>query len=346
MKEFTYVKAPDMDAALAALRRPGTQLVAGGTELLNWLKDGIEAPDHLVDITGLPLTAVGVGPHGRLRIGALARMSDLAAHPEVARERPVLAQSLLLAASPQLRNMATIGGNLQQRTRCPYFRADTPLPCNKRTPGAGCAALQADDTAQHAIFGWTQECAATHPSDLAVALAALDATILISGPGGERRVPADAFHLTPEEAEPRRHTVLAPDELITGVEVPARPSARLSHYLKVRQRASYEFAVVSAAVALEITAGDTIGSVRIALGGVAHRPWRLTAAEEALRGTELADTDALRAAVAISFADARPLPGNGYKVELAQRAAVRALRAAARPKAPDVHRAVAKGGPR
>ncbi|MEV0276584.1 xanthine dehydrogenase family protein subunit M [Streptomyces sp. NPDC050610] len=330
MKEFTYVKAPDMDSALTALRTPGTQLVAGGTELLNWLKEGIEAPDHLVDITGLPLTGIGVGPSGQLRIGALARMSDLAAHPEAARERPVLAESLLLAASPQLRNMATIGGNLQQRTRCPYFRADTALPCNKRASGSGCAALQADDTAQLAIFGWTRECAATHPSDLAVALAALDATVLVSGADGERRVPAVAFHLTPEEAEPQHHTALGPDELITAVEVPGRPSARLSHYLKVRERASYEFAVVSAAVTLELTADDTIGSARIALGGVAHRPWRLTAAEEALRGTALADNDALRAAVAISFADARPLPGNGYKVQLAQRAAVRALRDAAR----------------
>ncbi|MFE7119676.1 FAD binding domain-containing protein [Streptomyces sp. NPDC057654] len=341
MKEFTYAKAHDTDSALTALRTPGTQLIAGGTELLNWLKEGIETPDHLVDITALPLTGIDTGPSGQLRIGALARMSDLAAHPEAARERPVLAESLLLAASPQLRNMATIGGNLQQRTRCPYFRADTPLPCNKRTPGTGCAALQAGDTAQHAIFGWTQECAATHPSDLAVALAALDADVLVSGPGGERRIPATAFHLTPEEAEPHRHTALEPDELITAVEVPARPSARLSHYLKPRQRASYEFAVVSAAATLELTVGDTIGSARIALGGVAHRPWRLTAAEEALRGTALADTDALRAAVAISFADARPLPDNGYKVELAQRAAVRALRDAARRREPG-----ANGGPR
>ncbi|MEV0260230.1 xanthine dehydrogenase family protein subunit M [Streptomyces sp. NPDC050617] len=342
MKEFTYAKAHDMDSALTALRTPGTQLLAGGTELLNWLKEGIETPDHLVDITALPLTAIDTGPSGELRIGALARMSDLAARPEAVRDRPVLAESLLLAASPQLRNMATIGGNLQQRTRCPYFRADIPLPCNKRTPGSGCAALQAGgDTTQHALFGWTQECAATHPSDLAVALAVLDAAVLVSGAGGERRIPATAFHLTPAEAEPQRHTALEPDEMITAVEVPGRPSARLSRFLKLRERAAYEFAVVSAAVTLELTAGDTIGSARIALGGVAHRPWRLTAAEEALRGTALADTDALRAAVAISFADARPLPGNGYKVELAQRAAVRALRDAARRIEPG-----ANGGPR
>ncbi|MEC4016910.1 FAD binding domain-containing protein [Streptomyces sp. H27-D2] len=346
MKDFSYVNAADTETALAALRTHGTQLLAGGTELLNWLKEGIEAPEQLVDITGLPLAGIAPGPHGQLRIGALARMSDVAAHPTVVREHPALAESLLLSASAQLRNMATIGGNLQQRTRCPYFRAETALPCNKRDPGSGCAALESGDTAEQAVFGWTPDCVATHPSDLAVALAALDATVLLRGPGGDRRVPADTFHLTPEQAPPERHTVLAVDELITGIELPGGGSGRLSHYLKLRRRSSYEFALVSAAAVVELTGGPRgaeIVSARIALGGVAHRPWRLTAAEEALRGLAADDLPALRAAVAASFTDARPLPDNAYKIELAQRAAVRALRNAVRrrPARPE-----AEGSPR
>ena len=339
MREFRHTPVAGTGEAVAALREPGTRLLAGGTEMLNWMKEGIESPERLVDINALPLRAVerledGGPGGGGLRIGALARMSDVAAHPEVARDYPVLAESLLLAASPQLRNMASLGGNLQQRTRCPYFRAETgDLPCNKRRPGSGCAALRSGETEEHALFGWTEECVATHPSDMAVALAALDATVLAEGPDGRRRLPAAAFHLTPEEAPPEQHTVLAPDELITGIEVPG--PAPFSHYLKVRQRASYEFALVSAAAVVEVE-GGRLTRARIALGGVAHRPWRLAGAEEALRGVDPEDGAAVHAALAGDFAAARPLPpgaaggGNAYKTELARRTAVRAVRDAAR----------------
>jgi xanthine dehydrogenase YagS FAD-binding subunit len=318
MKTFTYDRAADVSDALAALREPGTQLIAGGTEMVNWLKEGIESPDRLVDITGLPLTSIETS--GALRIGALARMSDVEAHPVVQQDYPALRESLLRAASAQLRNMATIGGNLQQRTRCPYFRSDTPVACNKRDPGSGCSALSGD-TSGLAIFGWSSSCAATHPSDLAVALAALDAEVIVRGAAGERRIPAVSFHRLPGDT-PEINTSLAPDELIIAVEVPA--PAPKSHYLKVRERVSYEFAVVSAAAVLSLD-GDTISSARIALGGVAHKPWRLTAAESALAGVSITDRNALADAVALSFTDARPLADNGYKVTLAQRAAVRAL---------------------
>ena len=326
MRTFGYLRAADLDAAFAALRVPGTAAIAGGTELLNWLKEDIISPDRLLDITGLPLAGIEPRPDG-LRIGALARMSDVAAHPVVAAAYPVLAESLLLAASPQLRNMATIGGNLMQRTRCPYFRADYPLPCNQRVPGSGCAARDGDSSGQ-AIFGATADCVATHPSDLAVALAALDATVDLRSAAGVRTVPLAGFHLLPTQDARHRHTVLEPGELIVSVTVPALPAAR-SRYLKVRERVSYEFAVVSAAAVVELD-GRSITSARLALGGVAHRPWRLPAAEAALAGAgvSLDDLDALRAAVAVSFADARPLPGNVYKIQLAQRAAVRALRTA------------------
>jgi xanthine dehydrogenase YagS FAD-binding subunit len=233
---------------------------------------------------------------------------------------PVLAESLLRAASPQLRNMATIGGNLQQRTRCPYFRSDTAVPCNKREPGSGCSALT-DDTSGQAIFGWSEHCVATHPSDLAVALAALGASIEVRGPRGDRSIPATEFHRLPGD-EPEKHTELAPDELIVAIDVPG-PAVR-SHYLKVRERVSYEFAVVSAAAVVSLN-GTEITAATIALGGVAHRPWRLTAAEDALRGVSINDKESIGEAVAESFGDARPLAGNEFKVVLAQRAAVRAL---------------------
>ncbi|MBP2322972.1 xanthine dehydrogenase YagS FAD-binding subunit [Kibdelosporangium banguiense] len=318
MKTFTYDRAGDVAEALAALAEPGTQLMAGGTEMVNWLKEGIETPDRVVDINGLPLASIDTS--GPLRIGALARMSDVAADPVVQQDYPVLRDSLLRAASAQLRNMATIGGNLLQRTRCAYFRSDTPLPCNKREPGSGCSALIGDTSAQ-AIFGWSESCVATHPSDLAVALAALDASVIVQGPSGERRIPAVSFHRLPGDT-PALNTELASNELIVAVEVPA--AAPRSHYLKVRERVSYEFAVVSAAAVISLE-GDTITSARIAVGGVAHRPWRLTAAESALTGVSITDRNALSDAVALSFADARPLADNGYKVILAQRAAVRAL---------------------
>jgi xanthine dehydrogenase YagS FAD-binding subunit len=323
MRPFSYGRAANVDDALSALRETSTCLVAGGTELVNWLKEGIESPSRVVDISDLPMAGIDVGAGG-LWLGALARMSDVAAHPVVRQDYPVLAQSLLRAASAQLRNMATIGGNLMQRTRCPYFRAEIERACNKRRPGSGCSALRGDTTSA-AIFGWSEQCVATHPSDLAVALAALDATIMVRGERGERSIPATEFHRLPGD-EPQRHTELAGDELITAVEVPG--PARRSHYLKVRERVSYEFAVVSAAAVVR-TEGELISDARLALGGVAHRPWRLYAAEEALRGIAINDVEATRAAINMSFRDARPLEGNTFKVPLAQQAAVRALREAA-----------------
>ncbi|MGW8377026.1 FAD binding domain-containing protein [Streptomyces sp. ODS28] len=331
MREFAYERAADLAGALAALAEPGTQPLAGGTELLNWLKEGIEEPDRLVDIGALPLDEV-TASRSHLVLGGTARMSAVAAHPEAA-AFPVLVQALLLGASPQLRNMATLGGNLQQRTRCPYFRAEHgELPCNKRTPGSGCAALMSGETERHALFGWTEECVATHPSDLAVALAALDAEIRTEdAAGGRRTLSAAEFHLTPQDAPPHRNTVLRPGELITQVRVPWGSATRRSRYVKVRERASYEFALVSAAVVLPRMEGGAFGSVRIALGGVAHRPWRLYAAEEALAGVGPDDVAGQRRALERSFDEARPLPGgrNAYKRELALRTALRALREAA-----------------
>ena len=324
MRSFGYAKAPDVASALAALATPGTEVIAGGTELVNWLKEGIAAPERLLDITGLPLGVVEASADG-LRLGALARMSEVAAHPVVAREYPVLGEALLAAASAQLRTMATIGGNILQRTRCPYFRAETLLPCNQRVAGSGCAARDGDTRAQ-AIFGWTPECVATHPSDLAVALSALEATVAVRGGAGQRAVSMGEFYRQPGVAPGL--TAVEPDELVVAVTVPGSPPAARSHYLKVRERVSYEFAVVSVAAVVELD-GPVLTRVRLALGGVAHRPWRLADAEAALRGVDIDDRDALRAAVTGSFADARPLPGNGFKVELAQRAAVRALRHAA-----------------
>jgi xanthine dehydrogenase YagS FAD-binding subunit len=327
MRTFTYSRADRIDDALDALAVPGTQVMAGGTELVNWLKEGIEQPDRLVDITRLPLAGIDHSDNDGIRVGALTTMSEALADPVVARGYPVLAESLLRAASPQLRNVATIGGNLQQRTRCPYFRSDTPVPCNKREPGSGCSALTGDTTGQ-AIFGWSEHCVATHPSDLAVALAALNATIRVRGRDGDRSIPAAKFHRLPGD-EPEKTTELKPDELIIAVDIP-EPAPR-SHYLKVRQRASYEFAVVSAAAVVSLS-GNEIATVRIALGGVAHRPWRLTAAESALFGINIDDKEAIADAITESFVDARPLAGNEFKVVLAQRTAVRALMTAGAPR--------------
>jgi len=320
MENFRYARATDLASALTALRTPSARALAGGTELLNWMRDGIEAPVQVVDITGLPLDGIEATASG-LTIGALARMSDVAAHPATRSGYPVLVQSLELAASPQIRNLATMGGNLMQRTRCPYFRAETPLPCNKRHPGTGCPARHGENR-QHAILGWNEACVATHPSDLAVALAALDAIVRVAGAGGERSIPATGFHRLPGD-EPERDNVLAPGELITALEVPAMPSGARSHYLKVRERSSYEFAMVSAAVTLELN-GASIRRARIALGGVAHKPWRLPDAEEALQGARL-ERSAYVAAVDGAFKEARALEQNGFKIELAKRTVTRAL---------------------
>ena len=327
MHPFALSRANDTAKAIAA-HAHDTQLafIAGGTDLIGLMKDRAARPERLLDINGLPdMARIEALPDGGLRIGALARMSDVAADPEVRRRFPVISESLLFAASGQLRNMASIGGNIMQRTRCAYFRDEDDLPCNKRRPGSGCSALHGLNR-NHAIFGWSDACVATSPSDLAVALSALDANVIVRGPTGERAVPFAEFHRLPGST-PERDNVLDRGELIIAIEVPARPEGRASHYLKVRDRESYEFALVSAAAAVA-TDGRRLRAVRIALGGVAHKPWRLTAAEAALRDVSLDDIDTLKSAIAGSFTDARPLTHNGFKVELAQRVAVRALQTA------------------
>jgi xanthine dehydrogenase YagS FAD-binding subunit len=324
---FALSRADDPGEAVAAhARDPGLAFIAGGTDLIGLMKDRVTLPERLLDINGLPgLARIESLPDGGLRIGALARMSNVAADEDVRRRFPVLAEALLFSASWQLRNMASIGGNILQRTRCAYFRDEDGLPCNKRQPGAGCAALHGINR-NHAIFGWSDACVATNPSDLSVALAALDADVIVRGPMGERRILFTEFHCLPG-ATPEHDTVLDRGDLIVAIEVPARPEARASHYLKVRDRESYEFALVSAAAAVSLE-GRRVRSVRLALGGVAHKPWRLTAAEAALHGVVLDDLGALQSAVAKSFTDARPLAHNAFKVELAQRVALRALQTA------------------
>ncbi len=327
MHRFSLSRAGDAVTAIAAhAHDPTLAFIAGGTDLLGLMKDRAALPERLLDINGLPdMARIEALPDGGLRIGALARMSDVAACAEVRRRFPMIAEALLFAASGQLRNMASIGGNILQRTRCPYFRDGDDLPCNKRRPGSGCAALRGLNR-NHAIFGWSEACVATHASDVAVAFAALDAHVIVRGRSGERSIPFDDFHRLPGDT-PQRDTALERGDLIVAVEVPAQEAGRASHYLKVRDRQSYEFALVSVAAAVA-TDGQRIRSARLALGGVAHKPWRLAAAETALSGASLDDVETLKSAIATSFADARPLADNGFKVELAQRVALRALQTA------------------
>ncbi len=327
MHPFSLSRTDDLGKAITVHATDGqVAFIAGGTDLLGLMKDRAAIPERLLDINGLPdLAAIEVLPDGGLHIGALARMSEVAADIEVRRRFPVIAESVLFAASGQLRNMASIGGNLMQRTRCAYFRDDDAPPCNKRSPGSGCSARHGLNR-NHAIFGWSDACIATHPSDLAVALAALDAIVHVRGLAGERAISFADFHRLPDNT-PERDTVLGGGDLIVAVEVPARVEGQSSHYLKVRDRESYEFALVSVAAAVALD-GKYIRSARLAMGGVAHKPWRLAAAETALRGAPLDEADALSAAIAQSFADARPLAHNGFKVELAKRAVLRALQIA------------------
>lgn len=325
MRPFAIARSFSLDEALDASAQPGTMLVAGGTEVLNWLKEGIVTPSRVVDINAIPGLADIQADASGLRIGALARMSDVAAHEVVRRDYPAISQALLKSASPQIRNMASMGGNLLQRTRCAYFRAETLLPCNKRVAGTGCSARLGEDRGA-AIFGWTDHCIATHPSDVAVAFAALGASVELVSAQGVRTVALDGFQLPPDGSRPSE-TVLQPGEMIRAILVPASAAARNSCYLKVRERASYEFALVSVAAAFENDAG-TIRGARLAMGGVAHKPWRLLAAEAVLEGAPIADDTALRRAIERSFADARPGRHNRFKVELGIRAAVRALQIA------------------
>ncbi|GAA2131560.1 xanthine dehydrogenase family protein subunit M [Streptomyces synnematoformans] len=315
MKPFDYVRAArPAEAVGLAAARPDAAFIAGGTELTNLMKDGVLAPGLVVDVGGLPLADVGLRD-GRLRIGATARMRDVAEHPVVSGRFPAIAQALLASASPQVRNRASIGGNLMQRTRCWYYR-DTASPCNRREPGSGCAAVDGQNR-WHAILGGSDHCIAVHPSDLAVALSALDAVVLTLGPDGRRSIPLGDFHRLPG-ATPHRETALRHGEIITGVEVPASPVARNSRYLKLRDRASFEFALVSVAAGLTLRRGVVTG-VRLAFGGVAPRPWRAAAAEDALRGRPLTE-GAVAAAGRAPVRGAEPREHNAFKVELVQRA--------------------------
>src|SRR2546425_4337250 len=327
MHTFTFSRATDPATAIAAhVQDPHIAFIAGGTDLIGLMKDHAALPQHVLDINSLPdMSRIEALPDGGLRIGALARMSDVAADVEVRRRFPVVAESLLFAASGQIRNMASMGGNIMQRTRCAYFRDEDDLPCNKRRPGSGCAAHYGLNRL-HAIFGWSDECVATNPSDVAVAFAALDANVIVRGPRGERSITFTEFHRVPGNT-PEHDNVLERGDLIISIEVPPRIEGRASYFLKLRDRQSYEFALVSAAAALAID-GRRIRSARVAMGGVAHKPWRLTAAEAALHGVSLDDIEALKKAIGISFIDARPLAQNGFKVELGQRVALRALQVA------------------
>ena len=326
MKPFNYTRATSAAEAVTTLEsRPQGRFLAGGTNLLDLIKEDVMSATDMVDLTRLDLTEIRETETG-LSLGALAKNADTANHPLVRRDYPLLSRAILSAASVQIRNMATNGGNLLQRTRCPYFY-DTATPCNKREPGSGCGAREGLNRT-HAIFGWSEKCVAVHPSDMAVALAALDASVRVRGPAGERVIPFAAFHRLPGD-EPERDTNLERGELIVAIELPKRGFASNHYYLKVRDRASYAFALVSVAVGLELD-GDSIKETRIALGGAAHKPWRAAVAEEFLTGKSASAAN-FEAAADAEMALAKPLEHNAYKVELGRRAIVRALALAVKP---------------
>jgi len=320
LRPFGYEAATDTTSALAAIARPEAKFLGGGTNLVDLLRLGVETPATLVDVTRLPLDGIDPTPGGGLRIGAGVRNSVLAADPEVRARYPALAQALLSGASGQIRNWATTAGNLLQRTRCAYFQ-DVTKPCNKRDPGSGCPAREGDHR-NLAILGHSQQCVATHPSDMAVALAAFDAVVHVVGPAGARQIPLADLHRLPAD-EPWLDTVLDSGDLVVAVELPALAMASRSAYRKVRGRASFEFALVSVAAALEVDRG-TVRDARLALGGVAHKPWRAFRAEEALRGAPASAESFARAADA-ELEHAEPLRDNGYKVALARNTIVATL---------------------
>lgn len=324
MQSFFYDRATDPAHALRLGQQPGARFLGGGTNLLDLVKGDVEHPMRLVDLTRIGLDQVSATPNGGVRIGALARNSDVANHPLIRQRFPLLSQALLSGASAQLRNMATMGGNLMQRTRCPYFTDTAFDMCNKRMPGSGCGALKGYNRT-HAILGASQACVAVNPSDMNVALAAFDAVITVSSPRGERAIPISQFHRLPGDA-PQLDTVLMPGEMIIAIDLPASPFARHASYIKVRDRASYAFALVSVGALLDLDNG-TVRGARIALGGVAHRPWRVPAAEAALTGTALSEASMKQAATLLT-AGAVGLKDNQFKIALVQRAIVRALRQA------------------
>ncbi|HLL14827.1 MAG TPA: xanthine dehydrogenase family protein subunit M [Pyrinomonadaceae bacterium] len=327
MRPFKYTRATDPNvAARAVAANPRAKFLAGGTNILDLMKEDVERPDELVDVTRLKLAEIKAAGSGGVSIGALAKNSDTANHPLVRRNYPLLTQAIVAGASGQLRNMATNGGNLMQRTRCQYFY-DTAMPCNKREPGSGCGALEGLNRI-HAIFGWSDKCVATYPGDMANALYALDAVVRVKGTGGrERTIPITDFHRLPGDT-PERDNNLQHGELITAIELPKSDFAKNSYYLKVRDRASYAFALVAVAAALELD-GGRVRQARIVLGGVAHKPWRSLEAEGALAGAP-ASEETFRRAAEHALKGARPLAHNAYKVELGKRAVVRALMRAAR----------------
>jgi xanthine dehydrogenase YagS FAD-binding subunit len=326
MRPFKYVRASDASEAVRAVTaNPQAKFLAGGTNILDLMKEDVERPNELVDLTRLGLTDIKATSSG-VSIGALAKNTDTANHTLIRKNYPLLTQAIVAGASAQLRNMATNGGNLLQRTRCQYFY-DTAMPCNKREPGSGCGALEGLNRI-HAIFGWSEKCVATYPGDMANALYALEATVRVRGAQGrERTIPIGEFHRLPGDT-PEKDTNLQHGELIVAIDLPKTNFAKNSYYLKVRDRASYAFALVAVAAALELDRG-TIKQARVVLGGVAHKPWRSMEAEAALSGRPASEESFRRAAEA-ALKDARPLAHNAFKVELGKRAIVRALMRAAR----------------
>ncbi|TDV53879.1 FAD binding domain-containing protein [Actinophytocola oryzae] len=322
MRPLNYLRPTDVQEAVKTIFvTPDAKILGGGTNLVDLIRSDIEHPDTVIDVTSLPLNEVTELPTGNIRIGALVRNSHLAAHPLVRTRYPMLTQAILMGASGQLRNMATVGGNLLQRTRCHYFY-DTTMPCNKREPGTGCAA-RTGFTRNHAILGTSPHCMATHASDMCVALTALDATVEVESTRGPRRIPMSEFHVTPGST-PQLESTLAEDELITAVELPPLPVAANSRYRKVRDRSSYAFALVSVAAALRVESGR-VAEVRLALGGVGTRPWRALKAEETLKQGP-ATEEAFRTAAEAELADAITQPDNEFKLELTRRTVVATLR--------------------
>lgn len=322
MNPFRYARAAKVDDAIGLIaQEPRGAFIGGGTSLVDLMKDGIETPDVLVDLNPVPLAEIQVQGN-TARIGAMVRNTELAEHALIRERYPMLAEAVLSGASLQLRNAATVGGNLMQRTRCPYFR-DKNSPCNKREPNSGCSAHEGYNRS-HAILGGSEHCIAAHPSDMCVALSALEAVILVRSRTGERRITFEDFYVAPGDT-PHVETTLHHDELIVAVELPELPFARTSRYIKVRDRASYEFALASAAVALDIQDG-TIHAARVALGGVATKPWRASTAERILTGSK-ASAETFQKAAEAELEPAQPFRFNAFKIELAQRTLVRALTA-------------------
>ena len=321
MKTFDYTRANSTEEAISAIDGINTAMfLGGGTNLIDLMREGVEQPDHLVDVTRLELAEITELPDGGVRIGSMARNSTTANHPLIRQRYPVLSQAFLAGASPQLRNMATVGGNLMQRTRCYYF-TDINMPCNKRNPGSGCAAVEGFNRI-HAILGASEQCIATHPSDMCVALAALDAVVRVRGSNGEREIALVDFHTLPGDT-PQIETELQPGELITAVDLPAADWTNNSYYLKVRDRNSYAFALVSVAAALNVQ-DNVVRDARVAMGGVAHKPWRAFEAEEMLIGKPV-NEETFKQAAETALAGARTYEHNAFKVELGKRAIVRAL---------------------